>query len=404
GHTGPLGAWRFSPDGERIATASQDGFLKLWDVDTGREILSIPSFHARNLFWVRHGQTLVSTDPVLRLWDASRGYTLTGTEAFKQDLAQVEVVLEEEHGAALSSIESAYRHSKYVSPYASDPDWTRTIMERAAGHPSFHDMDRIKIGLAWCGSGFWPTFTDHFEQLIARGERLNPNLLAGMALCLFKQDRLEEGRNHLNRARAWIQQKNIKEARYLYLMKDAEIAALEAEGKPVLDPELLHWRATTLSGAMKWTEADAAWRNLSERDPDMSPIQETIWRFDGPHTQAIEAPDERTPASWIPTTLQGHQRLTLPVTSNNFCFAMKRIWSQEASEACLIVEPNGRTQLFVNGEVMPTLIEAESPHYLPCPLQSGWNTVFLKTAASSLLCRVSRHPDDLEKARRDGSL
>ncbi len=39
GHTRPIYFLDFTPDGKRLATASQDGTVKIWDVDSGREVL-----------------------------------------------------------------------------------------------------------------------------------------------------------------------------------------------------------------------------------------------------------------------------------------------------------------------------------------------------------------------------
>ncbi len=40
GHTGAVTSAAFSPDGTRIGTASQDGSAKLWDAATGEELLT----------------------------------------------------------------------------------------------------------------------------------------------------------------------------------------------------------------------------------------------------------------------------------------------------------------------------------------------------------------------------
>jgi len=41
GHTGPVFSAAFSPDGKRIATASADGTARIWDISTGKELLSV---------------------------------------------------------------------------------------------------------------------------------------------------------------------------------------------------------------------------------------------------------------------------------------------------------------------------------------------------------------------------
>ena len=48
GHTAPVASVVFSPDDSRAFTASDDGTAKLWDTDTGKEILTLSS-HAQGV-------------------------------------------------------------------------------------------------------------------------------------------------------------------------------------------------------------------------------------------------------------------------------------------------------------------------------------------------------------------
>src|SRR6185369_2798800 len=43
GHTGSVRGIGFSPDGRRLISASTDRTLKLWDVSSGLEVMSIPA-------------------------------------------------------------------------------------------------------------------------------------------------------------------------------------------------------------------------------------------------------------------------------------------------------------------------------------------------------------------------
>ena len=67
----------FSPDGKRLASASCDGTVKVWDAATGQEVLTLkghtaavqawPSAPTASA-WPRRGQ-----DKTVKVWDAATG-------------------------------------------------------------------------------------------------------------------------------------------------------------------------------------------------------------------------------------------------------------------------------------------------------------------------------------------
>jgi WD40 repeat protein len=92
GHTKPLAAAAFSPDGTRVVTAAEDRTVRVWDAATGQELLRLPhpgpellgpGYHSVRLAFTADGRRLafVSGSRV-RLW------SVAGTSAERQTLQQ----------------------------------------------------------------------------------------------------------------------------------------------------------------------------------------------------------------------------------------------------------------------------------------------------------------------------
>ena len=77
GHTGRVNSASFSPDVKRLASASYDGTVKVWDATTGQESLTLKG-HTSLVFSVSFspdGKRLASAsdDQTVKVWDATTG-------------------------------------------------------------------------------------------------------------------------------------------------------------------------------------------------------------------------------------------------------------------------------------------------------------------------------------------
>jgi WD40 repeat protein len=79
GHLGPIDAAAFSPDGEHLLSASEDGTLKLWDVATGRLLQTFEGHSGRAValaFSPNGARVMVSDHRSVKLWNTATGQHL----------------------------------------------------------------------------------------------------------------------------------------------------------------------------------------------------------------------------------------------------------------------------------------------------------------------------------------
>lgn len=75
-HDGPVEDAAYSPDGKRIATASDDGFVRVWDAASGAELLRLETGPAAGVAFSPDGIRLATADyaaGTASLWDAVTG-------------------------------------------------------------------------------------------------------------------------------------------------------------------------------------------------------------------------------------------------------------------------------------------------------------------------------------------
>src|SRR6187455_2781855 len=80
GHAVSSNRHAFSPDGTRLAAASDDGTARLWDLATGRELLALRGHAAAvvDVAFSPDGKRLISNavDRTVRAWDLATGREL----------------------------------------------------------------------------------------------------------------------------------------------------------------------------------------------------------------------------------------------------------------------------------------------------------------------------------------
>jgi WD40 repeat protein len=124
GHDHVVDSVAFSPDGERLVSASQDKTIKTWDTQSGQETLTLKghSSHIWSVAFSPEGRRLASasSDRTVRIWDA-------GPEFAERAVHGIERAKSAEPGSAVSEIQEAK---------SGEPESAVTVIEEAkSGEP-----------------------------------------------------------------------------------------------------------------------------------------------------------------------------------------------------------------------------------------------------------------------------
>ncbi len=93
GHNDWVHSVAWSPDGKRLATASSDRTVRIWDTEAGSELAVLHSHDdwVRGVAWSPDGQRLAtaSRDHTARIWNADNGSELVALHGHKDDVWDV---------------------------------------------------------------------------------------------------------------------------------------------------------------------------------------------------------------------------------------------------------------------------------------------------------------------------
>ncbi len=100
-HNGPIVALAFSPDGLRLATASHDETVRIWDLANGHELVIYAGHKSkvRCLAWSLDGKFIASAgnEKAIKIWDANTGKDKTTIKATGEEVKSIALSKDGKH-------------------------------------------------------------------------------------------------------------------------------------------------------------------------------------------------------------------------------------------------------------------------------------------------------------------
>ncbi|MEM7395867.1 MAG: hypothetical protein AAF492_26330 [Verrucomicrobiota bacterium] len=305
------------------------------------------------------------------------------TADFSNDLERVETLLTVADFSALDCVISAYDRCRYINNGASDLPYIRRLMDIVEDDPSLPQLDHIKLAMLWCNLEDWDRLLEFFLPRFEQRPGIAPHVRAGMAIALYKTNRPEEATQHIKAVRAHQRHQGFQRGKDFRIFMDAELAAHEAEGKPITDPDLMHWKARLQYHAMQWEEADRTMQEFINITPEPRMTYSTRWFLARPGR--ITAPTETLHADdWRFSGMGSRHTVTISPDSESRGFIVRRMWSPKARSGYLVHASRHPYTIHLNGELMVES-EGQLPDGAPggleqnvtCTLRPGWNTLFI---------------------------